>query len=154
MPLHERDIYHFVETTVTHLRRITENEIVLREPTIEFQSLVISAYTGFMHIKGTAEGFVYLTASEEFLKNLFTARHSRSPLIDENCRDVMHDIAGTIAHQSQARFGTMLKISEPRVFSKVPDDPIEMPPGVFVQPMLWRKELLYLVIGITSPETT
>lgn len=153
MPLHERDIYHFVEATVTYLRKITENEVALRDPTIEFQSLVFSAYTGLMHIKGAAEGFVYVTASQQFLQQLYTARHSRARLAEENCRDVMHDIANTLAHQIQIRFGHTLKISEPRIFSTVPDDPIEMPPAVFVQPMLWRKELFYLVIGITSPET-
>ena len=154
MPLTERDIYHFVEVTVTHLRKITDNEVALRDPTLEFQSLVFSAYTGLMHVKGAAEGFVYVTASQQFLQQLYTARHSRARLAEENCRDVIHDIASALSHQVQARFGPTLKISEPRIFSTVPDDPIEMPPAVFVQPMLWRKELLYLVIGLTSPETS
>ena len=56
MPLHERDIHFFIDVTLAHLNKITGNEIALRDPTIEFQSLVFSAYTGLLHLKGGAEG--------------------------------------------------------------------------------------------------
>ncbi|MCE0482992.1 MAG: hypothetical protein LV479_02000 [Methylacidiphilales bacterium] len=154
MPMHERDIYYFIDVTLTYLNKITGNEISLRDPSIEFQSLVFSAYTGLIHLKGDAEGFVYLTSSQPFLQHLYTSRHSRGRFTEENCRDVMTDITGTIAHNVHKRFGPGLHVSEPRVFSTVPDDPIEMPPAVFVQPMLWRKENAYLVLGLVAPEST
>ena len=153
MPLHEQDIYYFIDVTLTHLNKITGNEIVLRDPTIEFQSLVFSAYTGLLHLKGGAEGFVYLTASQQFLNFLYNFRQSRGKASEENCRDVMSDITSTVAQQVHKRFGTTLKISEPRIFSTVPDDPIEMPPAVFVQPIVWRKEHAYIVLGLASAET-
>jgi hypothetical protein len=62
------------------------------------------------------------------------------------------DITGTIAHAVLKRFGATLQLSEPRVFSTVPDDPIEMPPAVFVQPLVWRKEHAYFVLGLASSE--
>ena len=154
MPLPERDIYYFIDVTLAHLNKITGNEIVLRDPTIEFQSLVFSAYTGLLHLKGGAEGFVYLTASQQFLQYLYNSRQSRGKASEENCRDVIADITSTVAHQVTKRFGTTLKISEPRIFSTVPDDPIEMPPAVFVQPLVWRKEHAYFVLGLASSETT
>jgi hypothetical protein len=154
MPLHERDIHYFIEVTLAYLNKITGNEIVVRDPTIEFQSLVFSAYTGLIHLKGDAEGFVYLTASQQFLQQLHAARHNRGRFSDENSRDVMTDIAGTIVHNVTKRFGAGLRLSEPRVFSTVPDDPIEMPPAVFVQPLLWRKEHAYFVMGLASSEPT
>lgn len=147
MPLHERDIYYFIDVTLAHLNKITGNEIVLRDPTIEFQSLVFSAYTGLLHLKGGAEGFVYFTASQQFLQHL-----SRGRVTEEDCRKLMDDITGTIAQAMQKRFGTTLQLSEPRIFSTVPDDPIEMPPAVFVQPLVWRKEHAYLVLGLASSE--
>jgi hypothetical protein len=147
MPLHERDIYYFIDVTLAHLNKITGNEIVLRDPTIEFQSLVFSAYTGLLHLKGGAEGFVYFTASQQFLQHL-----SRGRITEEECRKEMDDITGTLAHAMQKRFGTTLQISEPRIFSTVPDDPIEMPPAVFVQPLVWRKEHAYFVLGLASSE--
>ena len=153
MPLHERDIYYFIDVTLAYLNKITGNEIVLRDPTIEFQSLIFSAYTGMLHLKDGAEGFVYITASQQFLEHLYTSRHSRTPFKEENCRDVMADIAGTIAHNVHKRFGPAIHVSEPRIFSTVPDDPIEMPPAVFVQPFSWRNEQAYFVLGLTSPES-
>lgn len=153
MPLHERDIYYFIDVTMAYLNKITGNEIVLGDPTIEFQSLVFSAYTGLLHLKGGAEGFVYITASQPFLQHLYTSRHSHGKFTEENCRDVMSDITGTIAHNVHKRFGPALHISEPRVFSTVPDDPIEMPPAVFVQPFSWRTEQAYFVLGLISSET-
>jgi hypothetical protein len=152
MPLHERDIYYFIDVTLAHLNKITGNEIVLRDPTIEFQSLVFSAYTGLLHLKGGAEGFVYLTASQQFLQLLYNTRQGRGKPTDENCRDVINDITTTIAHNVHKRFGPNLHVSEPRIFSTVPDDPIEMPPAVFVQPLIWRNEHAYFVLGLTSSE--
>jgi len=150
MPLHEQDIHYFIDVALAHLNKITGNEIVVRDPTIEFQSLVFSAYTGLLHLKGRAEGFVYLTASQQFLQHL----HNRGRITEEQCREEMADITGTIGHTLHKRFGTTLQISEPRIFSTVPDDPIEMPPAVFVQPMVWRKEHAYFVLGLASSETT
>lgn len=152
MPLHERDLYYFVDVTLAYLNKITGNEIVLLDPTIEFQSLVFSAYTGLLHLKGNAEGFVYLTSSQLLLQHICTARHLRGRFSEEHYRDVMTDITGTIAHNVHKRFGPALQVSAPLVFSTVPDDPIEMPPAVFVQPLLWRKEHAYLVIGLSSSE--
>jgi len=154
MPLHERDIHYFIDVTLAHLNKITGNEIVLRDPTIEFQSLVFSAYTGLLHLKGGAEGFVYLTASQQFLQYLYNSRQSPSRITEENCRDVITDITGAIAHTLHKRFGPTLHISEPRIFSTVPDDPIEMPPAVFVQPLIWRKEHAYFVLGLASSENS
>ncbi len=152
MPLHERDIYYFIDVTLAHLNKITGNEILLRDPTIEFQSLVFSAYTGLLHLKGGAEGFVYLTASQQFLQMLYNTRPGRGKPTDENCRDVIKDITSAIANNVHKRFGPDLHVSEPRVFSTVPDDPIEMPPAVFVQPVVWRNEHAYFVLGLTSSE--
>jgi hypothetical protein len=152
MPLHERDIHYFIDVTLAHLNKITGNEIALRDPTIEFQSLVFSAYTGLLHLKGGAEGFAYLTASQQFLQHLHGSHQGR--ITEEDCRDVIGDITSTVAHAMHKRFGTTLQISEPRIFSTVPDDPIEMPPAVFVQPLIWRKEHAYFVLGLASAETT
>ena len=152
MPLHERDIHFFIDVTLAHLNKITGNEIALRDPTIEFQSLVFSAYTGLLHLKGGAEGFVYFTASQAFLQHLHNSHQSRGRVTEEECRDVMADITGTIARTVHKRFSDTLQISEPRIFSTVPDDPIEMPPAVFVQPLVWRKEHAYFVLGLASAE--
>src|ERR1700677_2518328 len=152
MPLPEKDIYYFIDVTLAHLNKVTGNEIILRDPTIEFQSLVFSAYTGLLHLKGDAEGFVYLTASQQFLQNLYSAQ-GNGRATEENCRDVITDITGTVGHQAHKHFGPSLQISEPRIFSTVPDDPIEMPPAVFVLPLIWRKEHAYFVLGLASPET-
>ncbi len=153
MPLHERDIYYFFDVTLAYLNKITGNEIALRNPTLEFQTLVFSAYTGLIHLKGGAEGFVYVTASQPFLQQLYTARHSEGRFTEENCLDVMNDITSEIAHNVHKRFGPSLHVSEPHIFSTVPDDPIEMPPAVFVQPISWHNELAYLVLGLTSSES-
>jgi hypothetical protein len=66
---------------------------------------------------------------------------------------MMNEIAGTIAHLIHKRFAPGLQVSDPRIFSTVPDDPIEMPPAVFVQPLVWRKEHAYLVLGLSSSDT-
>jgi CheY-specific phosphatase CheX len=152
MPLPERDIYYFIEATLGYLNKMTENEISAREPTIEFQSLVFSGYTGLLHLKGGVEGFIYLTASQAFLNFLQNTRQGRGRPTEEGCRDAIQDIVTSVSHTLRNRFGPDLNISEPRVFTTVPDDPIEMPPAVFVQPLFWRNEYAYCVLGLTSSE--
>jgi CheY-specific phosphatase CheX len=153
MPLHERDIYYFIDVTLAHLNKITNNEIVVRDPTIEFQSLVFSAFTGLLHLKGGAEGFVYLTASQQFLQMLGSnGRASRGKALEDSCRESITEVTTAIANNVHRRFGPNLQVSEPRVFSTVPDDPIEMPPAVFVQPLVWRNEHAYYVLGLTSSD--
>jgi hypothetical protein len=152
MPLHEQDIYYFIDVSLAHLNKLTGNEIVLRSPTIEFQSLVFSAYTGLLHLKGSAEGFAYITASQQFLNHLYAAKGHGERATEENCRETIEGITAHMAQQVHKRFGSMLQISEPRIFSTVPDDPIEMPPAVFVQPLVWRKEHAYIVLGLASAE--
>ena len=150
MPLHEQDIYYFIDVTLAHLNKLTGNEIVQRDPTIEFQSLVFSAYTGLLHLKGSAEGFAYITASQQFLQYLNARSHGKTS--EESCREAIADITATIAREVSKHFGSKLNISEPRIFSTVPDDPIEMTPAVFVQPLIWRKEHAYFVLGLASAE--
>ena len=147
MPLPERDLSYFIDVTLSHLNKLTGNEIVLRDPSIEFQSLLFSACTGLIHLKGGVEGFIYVTASQHFLQHL--AHFGGSRFTEDNAREVMGDVANTIASNVHKRFGPALNISEPRVFSTVPDDPIEMPPAVFVLPLILHNEHAFLVLGIT-----
>jgi hypothetical protein len=152
MPLHEQDIYYFIDVTLAHLNKLTGNEIALRDPSIEFQSLVFSAYTGLLHLKGSAEGFVYVTASQQFLQFLHHARQGTGKSPEDDCRDAITELTSNLEREVHKRFGSKLQISEPRIFTTVPDDPIEMPPAVFVQPLVWRKEHAYIVLGLASSE--
>ena len=147
MPLPERDLSYFIDVTLSHLNKLAGNEIVLRDPSIEFQSLLFSACTGLIHLKGGVEGFVYVTASQHFLQHL--SRFNRGRFSDDNAREVMVEVADTIANNVHKRFGPALNLSEPRVFSTVPDDPIEMPPAVFVLPLVLHNENAFFVLGIS-----
>jgi CheY-specific phosphatase CheX len=147
MPLPERDLSCFIDVTLAHLNKLASNEIVLNDPTIEFQSLVFSGCTGLIHLKGGVEGFAYLTASQAFLQHL--SHFNRDRFTENNAREVMTEIADTIANNVHKRFGPTLNISEPRVFNTVPDDPIEMPPAVFVLPLVLHNEHAFFVLGIS-----
>src|SRR5580658_5084584 len=102
MPLPERDLTYFIDVTLSHLNKLTGNEIVSRDPSIEFQSLVFSACTGLIHLKGGVEGFAYVTASHHFLQHL--SHFNRGRFTDDNAREVMTDIASTIANNAHKRF--------------------------------------------------
>src|ERR1700761_5580726 len=105
MPLHEQDIYYFIDVTLAHLNKLTGNEIAQRDPTIEFQSLVFSAYTGLLHLKGTAEGFVYVTASQQFLHFLHNSKHGPSKATDDDCRAAITDVTSHLAREVHKHFG-------------------------------------------------
>src|ERR1700678_4474455 len=112
MPLHEQDIHYFFYVTLAHLNKFTGNEIVLRDPTIEFQSLVFSAYTGLLHLKGSAEGFVYVTASQQFLHFLHNARQGGTgKSMEDDCRDAITEVTSSLEREVHKRFGSKLEIS-------------------------------------------
>jgi CheY-specific phosphatase CheX len=146
MPLPERDLSYFIDVTLAHLNKLAGNELELRDPTLEFQALVFSSCTGLIHLKGGVEGFIYVTASHHFLQHL--SHFNRGRFSDDNAREVMTDLANTIAHNVHKRFGPALNVSEPRIFNTVPDDPIEMPPAVFVLPLNLHTEHAFFVLGI------
>jgi len=64
----------------------------------------------------------------------------------------MIEMMQMLAGRASGHFGERLHLSEPRIFSTVPDEPIEMPSAVFVQPLVWRNENAYHVVGLSSPE--
>ncbi len=86
------------------------------------------------------------------MQNLYNFRQSRGRATEEQCREVIGDITGTIAHAMLKRFGTTMQLSEPRIFSTVPDDPIEMPPPFSSSRFVWRKEHAYFVLGLASSD--
>jgi hypothetical protein len=147
MPLPERDLSCFIEVTLSHLNKISANEIMPRDPSIEFQSLVFSACTGLIHLKGGIEGFTYLTASQPFLQHL--SHFNRGRFTEDNAREIMTDVANTIVNNLHKRFGPLINFSEPHIFSTVPDDPMEIPPAVFVLPLDLHNEHAFFVLGIS-----
>ena len=147
MPLPERDLSCFIDVTLSHLNKITANEIVPRDPTIEFQALVFSTCTGLIHLTGGIEGFFYLTASQHFLQHL--SHFNRGRFTEDSAREVMADLIDAVANNLHKRFGPVINLSERRVFSTVPDDPIEMPPAVFVLPLVLHNEHAFFVLGIS-----
>ena len=152
MPLPERDLQTFIDVTLASMNQLAGGNVVLRDPSIEFQSLLFSACTGLMHLKGGMDGFVYLTASQAFLQNLDNVRRHQIHFSEENGREVMTGLVTTLVDQLRDRLGPSFQNSEPGIFSTVPDDPIEMPPAVFVQPYLWQNELAYLILGLAPTE--
>jgi|SRR5580658_10050090 hypothetical protein len=152
MPLPEQELFCFIDVTLSHLNKIAENEIVLRDPTIEFQSLVFSSHTGLIHLKGAVEGFAYFTASQQFLQHL--SHFNRGRFGEDSGREIMTDIANALAGNWHKRFGPSINFSEPHIFSTVPDDPMEIPSAVFVLPFDLHNEHAFFVLGISHSSTT
>ena len=57
MPLHEKDIYYFVDVTLAHLNKITGNEITLRDPTDESENAPGAHGSALDRVGAFQEGF-------------------------------------------------------------------------------------------------
>jgi hypothetical protein len=123
--------------------------VSLQPGSIELHSLIFSEVTGLTRIKGFAEGFIYVTGSEEFFLTLWKLKNPKleagpGPVVDDF---VEHSIRGIGLRMAQL-MPNRVSLLPTRVFRKVPDDPIELPPATYFALLDWKEHLVYFGLGL------
>src|SRR5271166_288587 len=102
-------------------------------------------YTGVIGISGARKGIVYFTAPRGMLAVLLMRMHE-TDTGDENCKDLVGEVANTISGNARKDFGRSFVISVPTVVSSDMEKVTAPYSKSYVIPINWRKHSAKLVV--------
>ena len=145
--LSEAELKYFVDANCRFFEKVAPDQLVLKDPFIEFSEPVFLDFTGLIEITGGHSGSVYLTMPRAMVLSL-TRVMGEQETSEETLRDAVGEIASMISSNAREQFGPRLGISVPR--SLVGSEPAGLPlaPTRFVLPIGWQDEEAFLVIAL------
>ena len=149
--LSESELNFFVDANCRFFEKVAPNQLVLKDPSIEFSEPVFLDFTGLIEITGRHRGNVYLTMPRAMAVTLTQAmgEHETS---EETLRDAVGEVASMISSNAREHFGPKLEISVPRSLSGTDSSGLDLAPTRFVLPIGWKDEEAFLVIALEGEE--
>ena len=145
--LTEDELNFFVDANCRFFEKIVPDQIVLKDPSIEFAEPRFLDYTGVIEVGGRHSGNVYLTMPRALVVTLTRAMGERDDS-EETLRDAVGEMASMISSNAREHFGPRLEVSVPR--SLVGEEPgsFVLAPTRFVLPIGWQDQEAFLVIAL------
>ncbi len=145
--MNETDLHFFIDSTVNYFQEVTGEKTVAGIPYIKGSEPVVSEYTGIIGISGKRKGCVYITTNQDMLENLAQIILSIDEPSNETVKDLVGEIANTIAGNVREAYGSSFMISVPVIVEGQAKN-IRLPEHVqaFVIPLSWKEFKSYLVV--------
>ncbi|HXM19025.1 MAG TPA: chemotaxis protein CheX [Candidatus Tumulicola sp.] len=145
----DSDLNLFVGIVVNYFQKIARQKPHLREPVIEFRPPSFLDYSGFIRLSGSNEGCIYITMPSAFLTEVLH-RIGEKDVDDSLRRDLVGEMASTIASNAREQFGNQLHISVPETIQDGQQPSFAIPSTRFMLPIEWNDQLAYLGIALAS----
>lgn len=147
--MEELDLKFFIECTENYFMEITGETASIGIPYLKQQDPVVLEFSGIIGISGKRKGSVYLTANQNMLVELGALILGTDDLPKADLKDLVGEIANTIAGNARKAYGSSFLISVPVVVEGKPRD-IRMPKHLpaFVVPIQWRNHKTFLVVCV------
>jgi len=146
----ETDIQVFLNGAMDYFLRVSQKQAHLDTPYLRTTENVILDYTGAISISGQEHGCVMFTAGREMLRELIQGMGD-SDLSEDNCRDMVGEVANTISGNARREFGNSFFISTPQVFGADSNQcQIADSSRTFVIPIHWNQHKSHLLVSIAS----
>ena len=145
--MNETDLHFFIDSTLNYYEEVTNQKAIAGIPYIKDESAVVLEYTGIIGISGKRKGSIYITTSEEMLKEIANIILGLDDIGKEDIKDLVGEIANTISGNVRQAYGSDFMISVPVVVEGQAKD-IKMPDNIqsFVIPLTWREHKSFLVV--------
>lgn len=149
--MNEKKIQVFIDGVNRYFNEVNQLNVEIGTPyLVENKNPTFHDYTGIIGISGNRyKGCVYFTAPRVLLKNLlFLMKEDAS---EENVRDIIGEIANTIAGNARSEYGEEFMISVPIVITGKPDD-IYLPKEArsYVIPIKYKNYNAAIVVCLTK----
>jgi len=147
--VNENDIKVFVEGATHYFQHVSDEPAVVQVPyLISHNESLIYDFTGIIGISGNRRGNVYFTAPRPMLKFLLMVQ-GEPEITDENCSDMVGEIANTLSGNARRDLGKDFMISVPVVLQGKPEQ-LLLAKGnrSFVIPIQWRQYTAALVVSL------
>lgn len=117
----ERYLKTFVHGAMHYFEHLSKESAEIQVPyLIEHSEPLIYDYTGIVGISGVYRGYVYFTAPEPMMHFLLETQ-SEHEYSEENCLDVVGEIANILAGNARRDLGAEFMISVPLRIAGQPD---------------------------------
>jgi len=143
----ETDLHFFIDSLVNYFEEVTNEKPTTGIPYLKDDDPVVQEYAGIIGISGKRKGSVYITATSEMLKVLAKIIIDMDDVSPDDIKDLIGEIANTIAGNVRQAYGSEFMISVPVVIEGKAKD-IKLPDDIqtFVIPLNWREFNSYLVV--------
>lgn len=142
-----QDMQTFIDAARNYLTQAGDTEVEVGAPHLtEQKNLVAHDYTGLIGISGGYKGCVYVSAPKAMLRHILL--HLGEPDYNEdNCLDLVGEIANTLSGNARRHFGEHFMISVPITLNGAPER-IKTSTDIrpYVIPLIWRSYKATLVI--------
>jgi chemotaxis protein CheX len=137
----------FIDVTLTYFEKTTSDLAEIESPFIQFDRHRFNDFTGWIQVSGQVEGSVMITASREMLESLIKA-WIKVETRPEDLKDLIGEVANTIASNVRRDFGSSFHVSVPIVFTTATEPAAGIPEVTLVLPIRWREFSCELVVGL------
>ena len=143
----ETDLHFFIDSTVNYFKELTNEEANTGIPYVKDDEPLVLEYTGIIGISGKRKGSIYITANQNMLGELAKAILGVEEVDTDSIRDLVGEIANTIAGNVRQAYGSDFLISVPVVIDGQTRD-IKIPEEIlsFVIPISWKTYKSFLVV--------
>lgn len=143
----ETDLHFFIDSLVNYFEEVTNEKPITGIPYLKDDDPVVQEYAGIIGISGKRKGSVYITATGEMLKALAKIIIDIDEVSSEDIKDLIGEIANTIAGNVRQAYGSEFMISVPVVIEGKAKD-IKLPDDIqtFVIPITWKEHNSFLVV--------
>jgi len=143
----ETDLHFFIDSLVNYFEEVTNEKPTTGIPYLKDDDPIVQEYAGIIGISGKRKGSVYITATGEMLKALAKIIIDMDDVSGDDIKDLIGEIANTIAGNVRQAYGSEFMISVPVVIEGKAKD-IKLPANIqtFVIPISWREFNSFLVV--------
>ena len=147
--MQEKEIQIFIDGAKKFFKKLTHRDISIGTPyLVKHDELPCFDYTGIINVSGDRKGSVYFTAPRVLLRHLLISSGEKSSS-DTMIRDVVGEIANTIAGNARSFFGSGFMISVPLVVHGLPEKVyLSTQMHAYVIPIQWSTYSSLLVVGL------
>ncbi len=145
----ESELKTFVDVVVHYFEDVTDIPAEMGIPYVRTGESVLLDHTGVIGVSGKRRGGIYVTATEDMLRDLVALILGAEDIETEDVLDMVGELSNTIAGNVRRAFGSSFLISVPIVLRGRPDDILmKLKPPVFVIPIRWNSHRLFLSVGL------
>ena len=143
----EVDLHFFIDSTLNYFEEIADTKANAAIPYIKDERPVVLEYTGIVGITGNKKGCIYLTTAGDMLKELAQFIIGSENISNEEIKDLVGEIANTIAGNVREAYGSEFMVSVPVVIEGKTKD-LKLPEDMtsFVIPLNWENYTSFLVV--------
>lgn len=145
--MNDNDLKLFVDIVFNYFETVVRESPSMDDPVIEFATPRLLDYSGFIHISGNNEGYVYISMPKDFVSE-FLRRMGEPDVSDALRSDLVGEMASTVASNARERFGNQFRISVPETVLGQQPPSFPLPGTRFILPIRWNGQVAHLGIGL------